>query len=356
MQNDTEYKYCLNCNTELHGKYCHVCGQQATSAKPTVKEFLMEYFNIAFIWDAHFFKTFWKLITKPGYLTNQYVSGKFVAYTHPLKLNMFLLFVFISILLLFHSTEDLSSTVHKVTRDERFLPAVQIDIMIKDQSYADELKASPKDTVQLYAPFFLSESYSEIITSLDNVNISASDSVGVWTAVVPHLMIEDKVLELQPEGYYAFSEDDHSSVEGIQLLETIVAQMVSLTTRYFPLVILMTAPFLALLLHLINRKGKHSRFKHFIFVLHYTAMLELLIIALYILFLIAEPSVSVMEGILTLCSLLYLTLAVRSVYETKNWFVSFAQALTISFGYLMILLMLFIFIFLVSIIIVGLSL
>jgi hypothetical protein len=355
MQNDIEYKYCLNCNSELHGKYCHVCGQQATSAKPTVKEFLMEYLNIAFIWDAHFLKTFWKLITRPGYLTNQYVSGKFVAYTHPLKLNMFLLFIFISLFLFFHSTKDLNSTVHKVTRDERLLPAVQIDLLIRDQAYLDKLKASPKDTVQLYAPFFISESYSEVITDFDNNNSNAGDSVGVWTAVVPHLMIEDKVLEVQPEGYYTFS-DEQTAYEGIRLLETIYAQMVSLITRYFPLVILLTAPFLALLLHLINRKGKHSRFKHFIFVLHYTAMLELLVIAIYILFLIAEPSTSVMEGILTLCSLLYLTFAVRSVYETKNWFIAFIQAMTINFGYLMILMMFFIVIFIISLILVGLSL
>lgn len=353
MKNDTEYKYCLNCNTQLQGKYCHACGQQATSAKPTVKEFLMEYLNIAFIWDANFVKTFWKLITRPGYLTNEYVSGRFIAYTHPLKLNMFLLFVFISFLLLFHSTEELNSSVQKVTRNELMLPAVQIELLLNDEVYLDKLKASPIDTVKLYAPFFLSEKYPEILTDLDNKNSSLSDSVGIWTAAIPHLMIEDKVIELQTEGYYVFGNDDQTGVIGIKLLETIWAQMVSLTTRYFPLVILLTAPFLALLLHLINRKGKHSRFKHFIFVLHYTAMLELLIIALYILFLIAEPSASVMEGILILCSLLYLTFAVRSVYETKNWFIAFAQALTISFGYLMILMMFFIFIFLVSIIIVG---
>ena len=356
MKNDTEYKYCLNCNSELYGKYCHKCGQQAISAKPTVKEFLMEYLNIAFIWDANFVKTFWKLITRPGYLTNEYVSGRFIAYTHPLKLNMFLLFVFISFLLLFHSTEELNSSVQKVTRNELMLPAVQIELLLNDEVYLDKLKASPIDTVQLYAPFFLSESYPEIFADLDNAEVSAGDSVGVWTAAIPHLMIEDKVLELQPEGYYVFGNDDQTGVIGVKLLENIWAQMVSLITRYFPLVILLTAPLLALLLQLINRRGKHSRFKHFIFALHYTALLELLIIGLYIMFLIASPSAKVMQGILTLCSCLYLTFAVRSVYETKNVFIAFGKALMISLGYYMILMMLFIFIFLISIILVGFSL
>lgn len=355
MQNDTEYKYCLNCNTELHGKYCHVCGQQATSAKPTVKEFLMEYLNIAFIWDAHFFKTFWKLITKPGYLTNQYVSGKFVAYTHPLKLNMFLLFVFISILLLFHSTEDLSSTVHKVTRDERFLPAVQLDILSNDQAYMEKIKASQTDTVQVYAPFFLLESYPEIIGDIDNANQKAIDSIGVLTAVIPHILIEDKVLELHPEGYYIFTNNDPTGEMGIRILENIWAQMISLFTRFFPLFILLTAPFLAFLLHILNRRGRHSRLKHFIFALHYTALLELLVIALYIMFLIASPSASLMQGILTVGSYLYLTLAVRSVYGTKNWFLAFGKAVAINLGYLGILIMLFITIVLISLIIVGIN-
>ena len=86
------YTHCLNCGTELQGMYCHVCGQEAISKTPTVSAFVLEYFNNAFIWDAQFLKTFWTLIRRPGHLTNEYLSGKFISQEHPLKLNMFLLY------------------------------------------------------------------------------------------------------------------------------------------------------------------------------------------------------------------------------------------------------------------------
>ncbi len=46
------YKQCLNCGTELNGMFCHKCGQQALDKTPTVKEFIVEYMNHAFIWDG----------------------------------------------------------------------------------------------------------------------------------------------------------------------------------------------------------------------------------------------------------------------------------------------------------------
>ncbi|MEE1214465.1 MAG: hypothetical protein U0L04_05735, partial [Bacteroidaceae bacterium] len=51
------YQHCLNCGAELNGMYCHECGQRATSKTPTVRAFVLEYLNNAFIWDTQFFQT-----------------------------------------------------------------------------------------------------------------------------------------------------------------------------------------------------------------------------------------------------------------------------------------------------------
>ena len=109
------YKYCLNCDSELKGMYCHNCGQMATSKTPTVMEFILEYLNNAFIWDTKFFQTLWYLIRRPGYLTREYLSGKFVSQEHPLKLNMFLLFVFITLFVFFAGSEKVSDSVQDLT-------------------------------------------------------------------------------------------------------------------------------------------------------------------------------------------------------------------------------------------------
>ncbi|MBQ2011487.1 MAG: DUF3667 domain-containing protein, partial [Bacteroidaceae bacterium] len=95
------YEKCLNCGTKLQGMYCHKCGQHASNPTPKVWEFILEYMNNAFIWDQNFFSTIWQLLRRPGYLTKVFNAGKFVAYENPLKLNMFFLFVFVSMFLLF---------------------------------------------------------------------------------------------------------------------------------------------------------------------------------------------------------------------------------------------------------------
>ena len=110
------YKYCLNCGTELNGMFCHKCGQQATSKTPSIGEFIKEYINNAFIWDSKCLKTIWTLLRRPGYLTTEFLKGKFSSYEHPLKLNMFLLFLFVTLFLLFSDTEKISNcNIHITT-------------------------------------------------------------------------------------------------------------------------------------------------------------------------------------------------------------------------------------------------
>ncbi len=351
MKNDISYTHCLNCQTELQGRYCHVCGQQATDAKPTIKEFILEYLNIAFIWDTHFLKTIWNVLRRPGHTTNEYVSGKFVSYTHPLKLNMFLLFVFITLFLIFH--KDFGNSIQNVTRDEVTYPLIQIEILNNNAQYAEMMKASTSDTVQIYAPLILADTYPDIIKAIDASDSSPRDTMMVWTAVLPHKLIEDEVILVNEKGYYSFSDEDKTGVLGTQVVENIWGQMVKLTTTYFPVIILLTVPFLAFSLRLTHRKGNHSRFKHFIFSLHYTAFLEMFIIILYLTKLIADPPAWVMGWAMILVSCTYLTLSIKKVYESRSWYGAASQAIFTNIVYAVTLMLLFIAIFLVSLAIVA---
>ncbi|MBR5835148.1 MAG: DUF3667 domain-containing protein [Bacteroidales bacterium] len=346
-ENNTEYKYCLNCQTELHGKYCHACGQLATQQKPTVKEFLMEYLNIAFIWDLHFVKTIKKLLLKPGYLTSEYVSGKFVSYTHPIKLNMFLLFVFITMFLLFHSDENMGNAIQNFTQREE----VQLELITEDKAYMESLNSSRTDTVQLYAPLNLSLHFPEIIANADKQVSVYDDQITVWNAALPHKLIEDGVLTLHSDGYYVFNADEGREIEGQNELETIWKQMITLTTKFFPIIILFTVPFLAFLIHIQTRNRNHSKFKHFIFSLHYTAFLELVIIFLYILNLTVLPPSWFMQTIIMAGSVIYLTFAIKYVYETKRWTGALLKSIMTNIGYFLILLSILIFLFFIALII-----
>ena len=342
------YKNCLNCGAELHGMYCHVCGQQATSKTPTVGGFVLEYFNNAFIWDPQFFKTLWNLIRRPGYLTNEFLSGKFSSQEHPLKLNMFLLFVTITLFAIFSSAEKMSNSVFTITSDQRLVIGVQIESLQRDSAYVQQLQESPLDTVQLSAPLFLADSYASIFTNLKTLEDTQDQGIDKWIAVIPHKLIEDKVVVPDANGTYQFNLESQRGKKEINLINNIWTKMVDLTNQYFPMLALFTAPFLSMALSFVQRKNRLPGIHHFIFALHYMAFLELLMIAIYVLNLTVSPPLGLLECFMIVSSCIHLTIAYRRVYQISTWFGALVKALFTSMVYFFICMTVFIGIFAVA--------
>ena len=346
-QTTISYQHCLNCGAELKGMYCHVCGQEATSKTPTVGAFILEYLSNAFIWDPKFLRTIWTLIRRPGHLTNEYIAGKFVSQEHPLKLNMFLLFVFITLFVFFAGTEKMSNSVHSLTYSENMHPAFQLEFLIKN-GYAEDMKESSRDTVRLLAPLFLTERHPEYISCIETIKDTEGEGLDEWIAVLPHVLIEDNVVVFDESGYYRFNQESTAGEKELNLLNTIWSEMVNLLARYFPLLVLFTAPFLSISLGLVQRKNRIPRIHHFVFSLHYTAFLELLLMCIYMLHLTLSPPMWLLQWIMIVGSCLYLTIAFRRVYETRTWMQATLKALLTSFIYLLICMVIFCGIFLVA--------
>ena len=347
IESNLPYKHCLNCGTELQGMYCHVCGQEATSKTPTISAFVLEYFNNAFIWDSQFFKTIWALIRRPGHLTNEYLSGKFVSQEHPLKLNMFLLLSFITLFVFFAGSEKMNSSVHNLTNDESVRFSVQLELL-KNEEYAEKLKESPRDTIQLQASVALVEKYPEIITILETKEDVEGEDLDIWVAVLPHTLIEEEIIVFDERGYYRFNPDSKVGKEGMELFNSVMEKMMELLTDYFPMLVLFTAPFLSTSLGLVLRKKRLPRIHHFIFALHYTAFLEFLMLSIYLLHLTVDPSMDLLECIMIIGSCVYLAMSFHKVYNSNSWTKAILNSLFTSLTYFIIGLVIFIGVFLVA--------
>ncbi|MEO8860602.1 MAG: hypothetical protein ABI358_04220, partial [Ginsengibacter sp.] len=59
---------CLNCGTQLQGRYCHTCGQENVSPKESVWHLISHFFNDVTHFDGKFFTSIKDLILKPGFL------------------------------------------------------------------------------------------------------------------------------------------------------------------------------------------------------------------------------------------------------------------------------------------------
>lgn len=87
-------KICLNCNAELHGRYCHLCGQENVEPKESAWAVIKHFFYDITHFDSKFFNTVKYLIGRPGLLPKEYMIGRRASYLNPIKMYVFTSAVF----------------------------------------------------------------------------------------------------------------------------------------------------------------------------------------------------------------------------------------------------------------------
>lgn len=88
---------CLNCSAEVNGKFCSACGQENIELEENFFHMVAHTIGDFFHFDSKFFRSFIPLLTKPGFLTRQYLEGKRMTYLHPLRLFFFITLVMVII-------------------------------------------------------------------------------------------------------------------------------------------------------------------------------------------------------------------------------------------------------------------
>lgn len=82
-------KICLNCNAPLHGRFCHVCGQENVEPKESVWTLITHFFHDITHFDGKFFDTLRYLLWRPGFLSSEYVLGRRARYLNPVRMYVF---------------------------------------------------------------------------------------------------------------------------------------------------------------------------------------------------------------------------------------------------------------------------
>ena len=105
-------KNCLNCNAEVQGRYCHLCGQENVEPKETFAHLVTHFVYDITHFDGKFFSSVKSLLFKPGFLSLEYIRGKRLSYLNPIKMYVFISAIFF----LFFFT--LMKPVYTVTKTE----------------------------------------------------------------------------------------------------------------------------------------------------------------------------------------------------------------------------------------------
>lgn len=84
---------CRNCGTELHGEFCHECGQSSVIVRRPVREIMHDVLGNLLQWDTRLIHTLNKMFFHPGELSLDWVQGKRMRYTPPFRLYIVASFV-----------------------------------------------------------------------------------------------------------------------------------------------------------------------------------------------------------------------------------------------------------------------
>jgi hypothetical protein len=79
---------CLNCGAKDVASYCAACGQKAGHLNPTLREVLHEVWHEVLHIDGKVLITARALLSRPGFLTNEYFAGRRAQYVRPLRLYL----------------------------------------------------------------------------------------------------------------------------------------------------------------------------------------------------------------------------------------------------------------------------
>jgi len=87
---------CANCQYQFDGidNYCPNCGQENHSHHAPFKHIIIELIESLTHFDTKFFATVKALFLKPGLLTKDYIEDKRARYVPPVRLYIFISFVF----------------------------------------------------------------------------------------------------------------------------------------------------------------------------------------------------------------------------------------------------------------------
>ena len=83
------YKYrgteCLNCGhpLDVSDRFCPNCSQANSIKKPSLADFIIEFFSSLISYDSKLLNTLGALLLRPGKITRDYINGKRVRYTNP---------------------------------------------------------------------------------------------------------------------------------------------------------------------------------------------------------------------------------------------------------------------------------
>lgn len=134
MEIAEQVSHCLNCGTALKGSFCHYCGQEKIRHREGFIHTMIHFIGDFVHFDALIFKTIVPLLFQPGYLVKEYEAGRRVSHLNPIKMYVFLSFLFFSIVYFANKEKSQDPSLIKAKEEVLYsnLDSLEIEIPLQE--------------------------------------------------------------------------------------------------------------------------------------------------------------------------------------------------------------------------------
>jgi len=345
-----QYETCKNCeeNFEKGFRFCPHCGQKSKD-ELTIGVLFYNTITNYFSFDARFFKSFFPLLFKPGYLASKFIEGKRLLYLHPAQMYLFIAVVFFFLFSFIQRSQvqSLDENLAKTLKQEKVTDTITNDF-VKDSINA--IKLAKKKTEDSIARLELRKTLNdnkiihgfsdEKIDSLINAEDFRKNDIASFdfnTKSVDSLIALDAPNEVI---YKDMGMDDDAGVfqrrlfrQGLRFYKSRKGGSI-LQTFYdtIPIAMFFLLPIFALLLKLLYRKqGLYAH--HLVFSFYYFSFLfTVFSLILGINFIVDIPDW--IDWLVAFSTFIYLYMALRRFYQ-QGKFKTFFKASIASFLFLL---------------------
>jgi hypothetical protein len=307
-------KNCLNCNAQVYGKYCHICGQENIEPKESFLHLVSHFFQDITHFDGKFFSSLKWLVLKPGFLSKEYMVGRRASYLNPIRMYVFasaLFFLVFFSLYHFDAEKDINTTVNNVPVSE----IIKMD-SVHYKKFVDNLVENDSSLKFAYnRPKYLQ--YLDTITGTKSglhFTPSKYDNRAVYDSALAHGKGDGWLARALVHKQIDLNEKYKNDKKAI------TSALVNTFLHSIPQILFISLPLFALLLHILYSRRKQFYYvNHAIFTIH---LFVFVFIALLFVFGINELKAAThwgwlgyLSGFMVLFIFIYNYKAMRNFYQ-----------------------------------------
>lgn len=341
-------KDCLNCGTQVQGRFCHVCGQENVETRESFWSLTTHFVYDILHFDGKFFSTLRELFRRPGLAARRYAEGKRMSYLHPIRMYLFTSAVFFLVFFTFGGF-NVTSANWSEELDSR-----ERDSLTK--AYRGKLKGEPRDTVYRERIAMLEDTIGRPVLSRDslfgNYNRTVSFGGKSYGSVAEYETAQAASPAAERDGWFMrrltvqsiYINHKYRGRQGAQAFANLLVHKA-------PYLLFVSLPFFAGLLKLLYVRRKNFFYSdHAVFTLYHYVFTFLLLLAIFAFDALHDWSgwgiFEWMEVLLGLLWPVYLFLEMKNFYR-QSWPKTLGKFVLLNvLGFVVILILFLLFFFL----------